>query len=551
MLKALTLENFKAFGSPTRIEFAPITLVFGENSAGKSSILQALNLLKQTHESRDSSAALLPRTEDGIVDLGSFNELLFDHDTDRVLRLGIEMQPDSSPRYRRRVLFGGALDEDKPYGVLLSFQRHKKTDEVAVSTITISAGGHDDLARFKTRPLQGEERRMLRRVMWLSPIRGRPAQRRQEGIGAQCEWVTDDVDVWTPFYKAWHARRSDVRDMLDEMPRHMERRGRVVRDVEEDDADESMASWSRSIDEAIAFYESDFTLSQFMDRMRAWAMTCVLSVDGFVPGGGPPLNRRELPEIDAAEMRPHRLREGLSLPLLDVGRVAFMAGHLLEESLDALFPMGPYRRPPERWYIFTGTSPIDVGYKGDHLPDLLFREPQLVDIANRWLRRLNIGYELKVRSVGDRDSDLFEVRLADTRRSDPVDVALSDVGFGISQILPFLVQSLATDKQLITIEQPEVHIHPRLQADLGDLLAECIREPYEHQFLIETHSEHLVLRLQKLVRNGTLKPSHVSIIYVSRGNSGSEAERLHLDETGDFVDEWPGGFFPERLRELQ
>ena len=63
----------------------------------------------------------------------------------------------------------------------------------------------------------------------------------------------------------------------------------------------------------------------------------------------------------------------------------------------------------------------------------------------------------------------------------------------------FIVQALATKKEIISIEQPEVHVHPRLQADIGDLLLETVKEK-GHQFLIETHSEHLVLRLQKLIR---------------------------------------------------
>jgi predicted ATPase len=124
------------------------------------------------------------------------------------------------------------------------------------------------------------------------------------------------------------------------------------------------------------------------------------------------------------------------------------------------------------------------------------------------------------------------------------------VGYGISQVLPFVVQSLASERRIITIEQPEVHVHPRLQADLGDLLARAIGEPRYHRFIVETHSEHLVLRMQKLVRDGKLNPGDLSIIYVSRGPDGARAERLHLGEDGDFVDEWPGGFFPERLREL-
>ena len=91
------------------------------------------------------------------------------------------------------------------------------------------------------------------------------------------------------------------------------------------------------------------------------------------------------------------------------------------------------------------------------------------------------------------------MRLIDTRRKERVSVALPDVGFGVSQILPFIVQSLASGGWIISIEQPEVHVHPKLQADLGDLLAEAIKEPRQNRFIIETHSEHLILRLQRLV----------------------------------------------------
>jgi predicted ATPase len=132
-----------------------------------------------------------------------------------------------------------------------------------------------------------------------------------------------------------------------------------------------------------------------------------------------------------------------------------------------------------------------------------------------------------------------------------VEVALSDAGSGISQILPFVVQSLAASDQIISIEQPEVHIHPRLQADLGDLLIEAIKEPRQNQFLIETHSEHLALRLQRRVREKKLSPDQISILYVSRGPNGATVQPLRLDEEGDFIDDFPGGFFPERLRELR
>ena len=94
MLHALELENFKAFGKRARIPFAPITLIFGENSAGKSTILQALYLLKQTLEKGEAGTLLLPRTENGIVDLGSFQEMVFDHDLERRLSIRVDTKLD-------------------------------------------------------------------------------------------------------------------------------------------------------------------------------------------------------------------------------------------------------------------------------------------------------------------------------------------------------------------------------------------------------------------------------------------------------------------------
>lgn len=171
--------------------------------------------------------------------------------------------------------------------------------------------------------------------------------------------------------------------------------------------------------------------------------------------------------------------------------------------------------------------------------------------TNEWLKKLDIGYQIKIHPLGHSSSDLFELRLLDTRRKDAVEVGLSDVGFGISQILPLVVQSLAASDQIISVEQPEVHIHPRLQADLGDLLIEASKEPLRNQFIIETHSEHLALRLQRRVREKVISPHAISIVYVSRGPNGATVQPLRLDEEGDFMDDFPGGFFPERLRELR
>jgi predicted ATPase len=147
---------------------------------------------------------------------------------------------------------------------------------------------------------------------------------------------------------------------------------------------------------------------------------------------------------------------------------------------------------------------------------------------------------------------VFSVRLVD--ESSRTSVSLVDVGFGISQVLPVIVQSMLSKESTILVEQPEIHLHPRLQAELGTLFAECIKAPNRNQFIIETHSEHLILRLQRLIRRGDLEPNQVSVLYVGRApgdeSFGSVVQQLEIDDDGDFITQWPDGFFDESLEEM-
>jgi len=539
MLKSLYLENFKAFGQPTHIELAPITLIFGQNSSGKSSILQSLNLLKQTREGQETGAALLPRGQ--ISDLGSFQELLFDHDLSRSVEIGVEVDIDESPIHpalRRRLL---VPLETHALTLQMSFCRPTIADEISVNQCLLNAAGcPEPLIEFRIRTLKDEEKRRLRGMGW-SAIGARRGQI-PKLQAAQCARVSRAAPLWSRVFDSWKQHQGYVVEAIRRMPES---------DDFTLDSEDEHTLWTRSVDDAIRFYMSDFGKDQFVQRVTDAAMDIVMPLDGFLPEGPRLAGGNSLPETRATEVQKlATARDGPLLPWFDVVRITNLASRSVDQALASLFPLGPYRRPPDRWYIFTGTTPDDVGYGGDKLPDLLFRRPDLVERGNQWLRRLELGYSLKVDSVGDRTSDLFEVRLLDLARNAEIDVALSDVGFGISQILPFLVQTLAAERQIISVEQPEVHIHPRLQADLGDLVAETISEPYFHQFLIETHSEHLVLRLLRLVREGQLRSQDLAIIHVARGPGGSTAQRLLVDEDGDFVDEWPGGFFPERQREI-
>ena len=143
-------------------------------------------------------------------------------------------------------------------------------------------------------------------------------------------------------------------------------------------------------------------------------------------------------------------------------------------------------------------------------------------------------------------------------RRTKVTVAPSDVGFGIGQLLPILVEGLVAERRIVCVEQPEIHLHPRLQAHLADFLIDTAgadapndrRHTNANQWIVETHSEALILRVQKHIRAGKLKADNVSVLYVEPGPEGSTIRQLRLDDDGEFMDTWPNGFFEERFDDI-
>ena len=539
MLHALELENFKAFGKRARIPFAPITLIFGENSAGKSTILQALYLLKQTLESRDTGALLLPRTENGIVDLGSFQEMLFDHDLEQMLSIRVEATVDDT----FQLPYEGGKIAIEP-----RFKRTFHDEEVILDQVSIYDGKSPKcLVKFRPVDITEAPEEFGRGMdMHQTQFGLRPSQL----TTIKCVGLTEEADYWKPEFEWCKKNKKKILRELKESELGLEGFLKHQTDAEDNNKQRHSDGELRETNKRVRiyidflrndleFFSSDFDLKTYILKRRKEEMETFLGIQVFhqvvISAQVPNHGKREFPLFDKT---------------FDVAQLARTAGGVLEQTLGALFPISPFRIPPERFYTFRGTTPQNVGYRGDLLSDLLFRRSELVEEANEWLKRLEIDYELEVKPVGTASGDLFQVRLIDIRRKERVSVALPDVGFGVSQLLPFIVQSLVSEERIISIEQPEVHVHPKLQADLGDLLAEAIKEPRRNQFIVETHSEHLILRLQRLVRKREIKPEDVSVIYVSRRPEGAKAERLHLDEDGDFIDEWPNGFFLERLREL-
>ncbi len=138
-----------------------------------------------------------------------------------------------------------------------------------------------------------------------------------------------------------------------------------------------------------------------------------------------------------------------------------------------------------------------------------------------------------------------------------IEVAFSEVGVGISQLFPLVVAAIQAGRGIIACEQPELHVHPRIQVGIGDLLTQANKNT---TFLIETHSEHLILRILRRIRETSerelpaglqpVSPADVSIVYMEPCEAGVRTRRIEIDRTGEFTSRWPNGFFAERGEEL-
>lgn len=274
--------------------------------------------------------------------------------------------------------------------------------------------------------------------------------------------------------------------------------------------------------------------------------------------------------------------------------------------------IGPYRSIPERFFYISKdleATEVDQGYQT--IRRIAESQKLVKEITEIFQDVLHSPYRMEVKTVApsmnlkDLENELIKqldvkggkaeptsivrnvlkelssgkeslgVYLVDTRNNAQVDFC--DVGFGISQVLPLIAEVLKAEAGMVCIEQPEVHLHPKMQSDLADIFlkyatkrkgynesrywGDDYRERFEEsRFILETHSEHIILRLLRRIRETVrsnnpsseegIRPEDVSVAWVSGGARGSVVTPLEISSKGKFIDDWPEGFFEERLKEI-
>jgi predicted ATPase len=232
-----------------------------------------------------------------------------------------------------------------------------------------------------------------------------------------------------------------------------------------------------------------------------------------------------------------------------------------ENLFGQVYYLGPLREFPQRHYTWNGSEPADMGRRGERVVDALLaarmrgkyispgyrlHKVTLEERVATWLKELGLIHSFSVEPVA-KDSSIYQVRVQKTPSS--AKVLITDVGFGVSQILPVLVLCYyAPEGSIILLEQPEIHLHPSVQSGLADVMIDAVKNRGV-QIIVESHSEHLLRRLQWRIAEEKITPDETALYFCEAQSEGSSLVPLIIDLFGRITN-WPEDFFGNEFEEM-
>lgn len=557
-INAISIKNFKGFSEEVKIDLRPITLLFGANSAGKSSVLHALQYVREILDRNNANA---DRTAQGgeAIDLGGFMNLVHGRSVERQIEIEVEMAlGDSSiPELVPEAFEEWQTQEQEVWSFYNSLQYiRSKVEQVSVR-LTV---GWNSLREEPV--VVGYE--VSTNGAWCARLEasgdGRDTRMRLNRENPIFMVEAPDADALL----AELAELDDWVSPLDlEAEKNVEDEGQQeAPNVPPAPAPETAVPMTqRSVLPNLLFAIQEAGLERPGNGLRAW----LTGFNGALPRLGEMLYI-PAPGAKGAD-NIYIAREFTAfLSWLTIGPAM-----LLRDQLRKLRYLGPLRRIPPRGFEVSLTKSEAAWSDGMAAWEALMTGPQsLVDGCSEWMSgpdKLGTGYSLSRRQL--QEFDLSTAEPSPVGRARPrialTDAAglthqAQDVGVGISQVLPVVVAAQEGNASVVCIEQPELHVHPAVQVGLGDLFIDGALNK-GLSFLIETHSEHLVMRLQRRLREAAMgelpeglprvDQASVSMLYLGRNESGAvTVTPIGLTDQGKFDSAWPDGFFPERTVEV-
>ena len=433
----LRIKNFRSISDSGNLPLSNLNIIVGPNNSGKSSLLYAILLLRQTMLDKDRNTTLVTSGEH--LDLGSYFDLVRGNEPDGVFSIGFGFEARSKTFQELRFAIPGEEGEmprDPLVDYSLTFAFDRESNRIVVRNFAVSDKAH----RFGLTGRQDESGR------W--NLSGLPKEVKQHAKLAFHHFVP-------------------LIPLPDKDPR----------------ADERTLG--------LLFWYALYTGSQMP------ALTSVFENTLYV---------------------------------------------------------GPVRQRIPRYGILGTQAYSELGPSGENLMRVLSRPlPKgkrrrgLIDDLNYWLdKKFRVLRNIRIQNI-DREGTVKSL-VADDPQGE-ANINLAAMGSGISQLVPVVVQTALTPRHGCTvIEQPEIHLHPAAQASLGDLFVKYAKA--SRQLIVETHSEHLLLRVRRRIAEGKLSPEKVRVFFVdkNRRTHQTRIRCLPIRSNGHFT-KWPAGFFEEGYKE--
>ncbi|QTN31181.1 AAA family ATPase [Akkermansiaceae bacterium] len=525
----ITIENFKGVADKVEIPIRPITLLFGANSAGKSTILQALLYLRELLEGRSPDTDRM-MAGGASLDLGGFRDFVHGRLRGNRIRVGVEVRLDDDGL--PNVGWDAEDPDDEPIAAELDGVREVSVD---VCVEWSNENWKPYITHYQV-GLDGEP---------FAAIRTRPGGESQ----------LDVVNLNHPLVAI------------------------------DDDGEATL------FDELANAFNLNFAISPILDTRNddVRGDQRLLLGSNATPDFG-----RGLPEKWAYPPLSDEQRVAATRSFNVLNRAMTGAGNVILSELRKIRYIGPIRRIPERNFQPVRSPGENRWADGSGAWDLLlgermdlewFEEEPFADLGLGVVPRYQSYFEVPNRSLlgmiidralerGEDDIDkLFPDDISDldtivrrsrvqlVREDSDLPMMPCDVGIGVSQALPVAIGAMAPGYRILAVEQPELHIHPAIQCNLGDLLAKQVIKDEGRTMLLETHSEHLILRMLRRIRENTegtldddkpaLVPEHLSVLWVEQHGGVVAIKPIPVNPQGDFDEEWPKGFFEERFDEYE